>query len=69
MDLLVKGKVDLLVLAPKWRLAWEGRSELSDLSYWIWVCSKVLKCESRSEIVAKCSNILQDIVVVNSASS
>ncbi len=43
VDLLVSGKVDPLVLAPKWRLAWEGRSEFYELSYWIQVCSKNLK--------------------------
>jgi hypothetical protein len=49
VDLFVKGKADLLVLAPKWCLAWEGRSEFYELSYWIWFCSKVLKYPNRSE--------------------
>jgi hypothetical protein len=34
---------------PKWRLAWEGGFEFYKLSYWIWVCSKVLKYYSGSE--------------------
>ncbi len=49
VDLLVKGKVDLLVLAPKWHLAWEGRSEVYELIYWIQFCSKVLKNTSGSK--------------------
>jgi hypothetical protein len=49
VDLILKGKGDLLVLAPKWCLVWEGRSVLYKLSYWIQVCSKVLKYDSRSE--------------------
>jgi hypothetical protein len=39
VDLLVKGKADQLVLAPKWRLVWEGRYELYELSYWMRVCN------------------------------
>jgi hypothetical protein len=34
VDLVVKEKADLLVLVPKWHLAWEGRSEFYELSYW-----------------------------------
>jgi hypothetical protein len=49
VDLLVKWKADLLVLVSKWRLAWEGGSEFYELSYWIRVCSKVLKYNSGSE--------------------
>ncbi len=49
MDPLAKGKADPLVLMPKWCLAWEDRSEFYELSYWIWVCSKVLKYGSGSE--------------------
>jgi hypothetical protein len=43
------GNADLLVLAPKWHLAWEGRSEFYELIYWIQVCSKVLQYDSRYE--------------------
>jgi hypothetical protein len=43
VDLLLKRKADLLVLAPKWCLVWEGRSEFYELSYWIRVYNKVLK--------------------------
>ncbi len=63
VDLLVK--VDLIVLAPKWRLAWEGRSEFFELSYWIRDCSKVLKCDSRPEFyelsywIWVCSKVLK----------
>jgi hypothetical protein len=49
VDLLVKGKAAPLVLTPKWCLAWEGRSEFYELSYWIWFCSKVLKYPNRFE--------------------
>jgi hypothetical protein len=54
LDLLVKEKGDPLVLAPMWCLAWEGRSEFYELSYWIWVCGKVLKYDSGSEFYELC---------------
>jgi hypothetical protein len=44
---LVKGKAVSLVLAPKWSLAWEGRSEFYELSYRIQFCSKGLKYPTR----------------------
>ncbi len=47
VDPLVSGKVDPLVLAPKWRFAWEGRSHF-------------LNSVTGSGFVAKISNILQD---------
>jgi hypothetical protein len=69
VDLLVEGEADPLVLLPKWRLAWEGRPEFYELSYWIRFvakCSNILVDQSfmnsvtGSGFVAKCSNILQD---------
>jgi hypothetical protein len=49
VDLLVKGKADLLALAPKWCIAWESISEFYELSYWIQVCSKAIKYDTGSE--------------------
>jgi hypothetical protein len=49
VDPLVRGKADLQVLVPQRHLAWEGRSKFYELSYWIWICSKVLKYDSGSE--------------------
>ncbi len=46
-------KVKQLVLAPKWHLAWEGRSEFYELSYWI-------------RFVAKCFNMIVDPSFMNS---
>ncbi len=69
MEPLVKGKKDPLVLAPKWRLAREGRYEFYELRYWIWFVAKCLNMivdpsfmnsVTGSDLVAKCSNILQD---------
>jgi hypothetical protein len=48
-----EGKADPLVLAPKWCLACEGRSEFYELSYWI-------------RFVAKCFNMIVDPSFVNS---
>ncbi len=71
--MLVKGKVDLLVLVPKWCLAREGRSEFYEHSYWIRFVAKCLNMivdlsfmnsVTGSGLVAKCSNILQDSTVV-----
>ncbi len=70
MELLVKGKADPLVLAPKWHLASEGGSEFYELSYSIRFVAKCLNMivdlsymnsVTGYSLVAKCSNILQDI--------
>jgi len=53
LDLLVKEKGNPLVLAPMWCLAWEGRSEFYELSYWI-------------QFVAKCLNMIVDLSFMNS---
>jgi hypothetical protein len=67
MEPLVKEKVDPLVLAPKWCLAQESRSEFYELSYWIRFVAKGLNMIvdpsfmnslTGSSLVAKCSNIL-----------
>ncbi len=68
----MKGEADPVVLAPKWCLACEGRSQFYELSYLIQFVAKCLNMKmdlsfmnsvTGSGLVAKCSIILQDIKV------
>ncbi len=74
-----EGKADLPVLAPKWHLACEGRSEFYELSYCIQFVAKCFNMIVDSSfinsvigypsLVAKCSNILQDNLIAQKNSS